>query len=355
MLRKLSHPSHNKDMRTPGFVRACVFLFLMPFAAVARAQEATANPATTTAEVTLDLRSRAATNTAVSSELYSTYANLRTNALLGRGQYINLRAVNQYRAFRWQRASIETDLRVGKGQGDPPLRLEAGVVRLPFGIYDFDETYASGLIAYPLPRSDYAFNAVDWSVPGATATGNIGAVQVEAAAFGGQGAGVWGNVNGVDGKSVRLQTEVSSGAIVGASYWRGHQAAALHNPLRGRVHLGGLDMRYTRSHLVLRGEALAGTLAGSATQGAYLDAYYRLPGIETVTLVARGEFLKPDAALPTSRQVTVGGRWNASGQWVVSANWSQNNLARAYTSTWTRPTGRGGALLVQVLRRFSLD
>src|SRR5262245_50146011 len=61
---------------------------------------------------------------------------------------------NKYTDFLVQRAVVEKDWGA--------QRLQLGVIRIPFGIYDYRETYASGLIDYPIPRVDYGLNSVDW-------------------------------------------------------------------------------------------------------------------------------------------------------------------------------------------------
>ena len=74
----------------------------------------------------------------------------------------------------------------------------------------------------------------------------------------------------------------------------------------------GLDLRYTKTQLLLRGEYLFGTLAGDHMRGWYLDAYYRLPQHEHWSLVARIERLKPGEDDPESRQFTLGVRYVAT-------------------------------------------
>ena len=103
----------------------------------------------------------------------------------------------------------------------------------------------------------------------------------------------------------------------------------------------------------LRGEVIAGSIADARRlRGGYLDAYYRLPGIETVTLVGRVEALKPDDNVPESRQLTLGARWTAARDWTLSANWRRNNLKHAYTFTWTPSAEGRGDIYFQVLKTF---
>ena len=63
-------------------------------------------------------------------------------------------------------------------------RLRAGIVQIPFGISDTRETYASGIIDYPMARGDYGYNSVDWGAPGVSWLGGSPNLQIEAAEIG---------------------------------------------------------------------------------------------------------------------------------------------------------------------------
>ena len=91
--------------------------------------------------------------------------------------------------------------------------------------------------------------------------------------------------------------------------------------------LGGADTRFALSHLVLRGEFLAGAPGGDTTRGGYVDAYYRLPGVSSVALVGRAEALKPSTHEPAARQMTVVFRYVVSPLWTFSTNYQCNNRA----------------------------
>ena len=331
----------------------------------AHAQQPGSGAGTTVADLYLDGRARVADGQSASRDLHSEYLSLHSDALMGRRAFVDVQAINQYNSFRYQRASVGTRFDVRLRRAVPanmdedtsadtlPLRLEAGIVRIPFGIYDYEETYTSGLIDYPLPRLDYAYDSVDWGVAGLKATGSRGPVQIEAAGFSGAGQGTWGNFNHVDGGAVRVQSYLPPPLVVGASVWQGHQANA--PGLGGApVSIAGIDGRFTREYLLLRGEAMVGTLAGDHMHGGYLDAYYRLPGVSQVTLVGRVEALKPATDQPEARQLTLGARWVFSPDWTLSGNWQRNNIANAYLFTWTEPTRKGGAVLFQLLHRIPL-
>jgi len=235
-------------------------------------------------------------------------------------------------------------------------RLQVGLVRLPFGIYDYRETYASGLIDYPMPRVDYGLRSLDWGVPGAKWSGGTSKLQVEAAGFAGRSSGVWGNFNDTVGGAVRVQAYFP-GVIIGASHWQGTMGlpdwtsgAVRHNS----VHMDGIDIRYTRPHLVVRGELLYGALGGRQMEGAYVDVYYHLPKYQRITLVARAELLKPDPGLPYGDQLTFGIRYIAHPDWVLAMNWRTNNFNKAYQATWTPYSGSKGALFLQIYHKARL-
>jgi len=235
-------------------------------------------------------------------------------------------------------------------------RLQAGLVRLPFGIYNHQETYASGLIDYPLPRVDYGLYSVDWGVPGAKWSGGSAKLQYEAAGFAGRSSGVWGTTNESGGAAVRIQSYAPN-VIVGISNWTGY--LGLPDEMGGgsrrrSVAISGIDVRYTRPHLLVRGEMLYGTLGGKRMSGGYLDLYYHLPKYEKFTLVARVESLRPDPSEPTGRQVTLGIRYTAAADWTFAINWRRNNFDRAYQDSWTPYSGRSGMLLFQIYHKSRL-
>src|SRR5579872_765593 len=219
-------------------------------------------------------------------------------------------------------------------------RFLAGNITLPFGLYDTEETYASGLIDYPLARVDKGFSSVDWFVPGVGFRGGSPALQIEAAGFGGQASGVWGNRNNVAGGALRLQSYYQ-GLIVGASRWDGSESTGFGKAAAGRLrtHLSGFDMRFTRPHLLVRGEYLFGTLGNAQTHGWYTDFYYHLPKYERWTIVARAEQFQPASNIRATDQVTLGARYTLDRNWIFAANWRRNNGVR-YGGTWTPTTGR---------------
>lgn len=315
-----------------------------------------------TVDLHFDFRTRVAAGGKSRSGLYN--AVLRSKVGLGSGweaEFSGARKSSYLLALEGSSDFIVQQATLEKDWG--PHRLQGGITRLPFGIYDYRETYASGLIDYPMPRLDYALNGVDWGVPGVKWTGGNSRLQMEAAGFAGDASGVWGNIHRLGGGAVRVQTYLHD-LILGGSYWDGYldvpvttggyAGAFSRNVQRQDVRLNGLDIRYTRPHLLLRGEFLFGVLGGKRMKGWYLDAYYHLPKYEKWTLVARLESLRPGAALNYGRQVTLGIRYASAPEWTFAVNWRRNNMDAAYPFSWTPYAGHGGNFFVQVYHKLNL-
>lgn len=309
-------------------------------------------------EMDLDARTRITAGGKQRTGLYSGSLSLKdeiapnlTLEVIGSRKEPHLLILPASGSFLIQQATIEKEW---KSQ-----RAQLGVIRIPFGIYDYKETYASGLIDYPMPRVDFSQTGVDWGVPGGMWVGGTSALQIEAALFSGKAVGPWGNLNRLGGGTVRAQTYVKD-LVVGASRWDGFidlpdfssQYAGAYN--HTQVHLTGVDMRYTRPHLLLRGEFLFGTMGGDQMRGWYLDTYYHLPKYEKFTLVSRVEEMRPTSKSPTGRQLTLGTRFTATQDWIFSLNWRINNMNKGYQGTWTPYAGRGGNFFIQAFYKLRL-
>lgn len=339
-------PSHKQEYVRPRSKRRltawALMLGLLCAGGAARAQIPAAQ-GTTVGELDLDLRARIAAAGHSGDELHAT--TLRLGTELGRGIRVRAYGADRYGTLAAQEAVVE------KEWGGNAGRAQAGLVRLPFGIYDPRETYASGLIDYPLARGDYYTHSVDWGVPGVGWSGGPPQAQVEAAGFSGRGTGIWDNQSLVRGAAARAQA-YSGGAIFGLSRWDGALQDPRDTPALQPVHMTGLDLRYTKTQLLVRGEYLLGTLAGDHMSGWYVDAYYRLPGYEHWSLVGRLERLKPGDEYAESRQTTVGVRWVATRDWTLAANWRHNN-GLVYTPNWNPSAPKGGDVLLQAYRRLN--
>ena len=321
-----------------GLKLALIVLMLLGTPAFAHAQTPTS-----TNELDFDLRGRLASSGASGTKLYT--SALRTSMILAPGVRVQLYGTHRYGLSGVQQASIEREW------GGTAGTASAGVVRLPFGIYDPRETYASGLIDYPLARGDYAYHSVDWGVPGIAWTGGPSNFQIEVAGFSGRGTGIWDNTSRIRGGAARVQAYTGN-AILGCSRWDGAVQEFPKAPGTQPVHLNGLDLRYTKTQLLVRGEYLFGTLAGDQMKGWYLDGYYRLPQHEKWSLVGRLERLKPGVDYPEARQLTLGVRYVAAQDWTLALNWRHNN-GPAYGQYWTPAAVGRGDVYLQAYHRIS--
>ena len=306
-----------------------------------------------TFDLNTDFRSRIASSGTSRANLYNNQVGI--HAKMGAGLRFNytgaqINAPNltgmgaRWNRFITQDATLEKEW---KSQ-----RLQGGIVRIPFGLSDHRETYISGLIDYPLTRGDYALSSVDWGVPGVRWTGGSPNLQIDGAVFGGQASGLWNNLNNVQGAAVRAQT-YTHGVVMGLSYWNGSQSTSFSRNGPQNTQMTGLDLRYTRPHLLIRGEYMLGRLAGDTMRGWYLDMYYHLPKFEKWTLTARLEQLKPSSDDPTAHQITLGVRYTLDKSWILAVNWRHNNGSVGYSPTWTPAAVHGGDVFFQLYRKTS--
>jgi len=291
-------------------------------------------------EIHLDGRTQATAGMPANTELYSWAFRLKTD--IARQWQTEVYGVRKYDEFLFHEAHLS------RQSGNN--RIQIGLVRLPFGIYDHQETYATGLIDYPAPRVDYAFNSVDWGVSGIKWQGYRDNWQWELAAFEGSGSGTWNNRDRVGGAAVRLQTYWKD-FIIGVSRWDGYYNHRIQGRTRHHVHVNGLDFRFTRPQLIIRGEYLFG-LVGEKTHGWYIDFYYRLPKYERWTIVARIEELKPRPDVASGEQLTLGVRYVMPKDWVFAVNWRRNDGFPNRWLSWTKPSGKGGEWLFQAYRKM---
>src|SRR5690349_4140545 len=134
-------------------VRLVIITLLLGLAAIsALSQESYKEP--TSIHLDWDLRSQPVARGRERIGLYSGSLRFKTGLapgwnleLYGDRKDRSLLALNSSSDFVVQQATFEKEW---KSQ-----RLQLGLIRLPFGIYDNRETYASGLIDYPMPRVDY--------------------------------------------------------------------------------------------------------------------------------------------------------------------------------------------------------
>lgn len=323
----------------PSFKRfSALLLGLLGLGRLGHAQSLTP----TSVELDIDTRAHIAAVGPSGVSLHSTALRVVTG--LGPGLRFVAYGTHQYGASSLQQSLVEKDWGAN--------RLQVGLVRLPFGIYDVRETYATGLIDYPMPRGDYAYNSVDWGVPGVEWAANTDRLQIEAAVFGGRSQGIWDTEHTVRGGAARVQAYTND-LIVGVSRWDGALEVLPGSHQIAPTHITGLDARYTRPHLLLRGEYIVGELGGDHEWGWYTDAYYHLPGLAKWTATGRLEALKPEATAGTGRQTTLGLRYVASPEWTLVANWRRNAIVGKYQPSWAANAGKDTGVFLQVYRKFN--
>jgi hypothetical protein len=207
-------------------------------------------------------------------------------------------------------------------RGGRVLGLKGGRYRMPFGISSGSDHGYSGFLRAPLIRYDGYFAisnnflehgvAVVAGVPRLTVEGSLGTPADVGAAE---------RRRGVDAV-VRVQHQTGP-FIVGASFV---STLPYQSPTfaRGRAKFGGVDARWMRGGLQLRGEWLGGRpFDGTTTTGWYVDAILHRVGMGPVTALARLERLAYEAIPPfdlyATRQ-TVGARVRLVHGLAIQAN-----------------------------------
>jgi hypothetical protein len=194
--------------------------------------------------------------------------------------------------------------------GGALLAVRAGRFRTPFGIYSGSDHAYSGFLRAPLIRYDgYFALSNNFLENGVSIVAGLPNLYVETA------VGMPGDVgeavrpSGVD-RVVRLQGSYHS-VIVGLSHI---STMPYQSPLfaHGRSTFTGIDGRWMRSGVELRGEWISGQpFDGTHTGGGYLDLLVHRPGLGPITAVVRADRLGYDAVAPFALyayRYTAGGR-----------------------------------------------
>lgn len=277
----------------------------------------------------------------MNSEVYSSSASLKFRANEHwSGKLYGFRAWSEVRVIE---AYIE-----GEKDG---FAARAGRVRLPFGIYDHEETYNSGLIYYPMARNDYAFINLDWTAPGVYARWNGGELQIEAAAQEGSAISVWNTDHKMETQVARVQINPGDW-IVGVSHWQGKFAQWPNGNQNVRAKVSGLDIRYSNSKLLVRGEVVSGKFL-NPYRGAYVDLYYRVPGIEKLTLVGRLDYLDIGGGMEPGKMATIGARYVFSSNLMAAVNFRSHNGFPNRWMSWVPSTGGKQDVLFQLAYTIS--
>jgi len=214
--------------------------------------------------------------------------------------------------------------------------IKAGRYRPPFGISDASDYAYAGFLRAPLVRYDgYFALSNNFLEQGGDVIVGVPAFTVEASVAAPADVGAAARRTGTDGV-VRVRGSVGS-LILGASYihTQPYQPAAFAH---GSARFGGVDLRWMRSGVQLRGEWIAGRpFDGTSTTGWYADLLLHRVGMGPVSAVARVERLVYNAVPPfdmsASRQ-TIGARVMIKDQISVEANFlHQTGGAAKYGST----------------------
>jgi hypothetical protein len=169
-------------------------------------------------------------------------------------------------------------------------RLRLGRFQVPFGIYNRSELYYVGLVYDPLIRY-YPFQGphLEDSANGLEYLRSEGPWQVEAALFG-RGSEVGAVVPTGHEGALRIQRYTGS-LILGLNAFLTRVGEA-ETGYHGRAHFFGVDFRFSRPTLILRGEVVVGHVPGGSPEGFYLDALYHPARLGRLTLVGRTEAVR---------------------------------------------------------------
>lgn len=187
--------------------------------------------------------------------------------------------------------------------------VRAGRYRTPFGISSRSDHGYTGFTRAPLIRygGNWALSNTALEAGGSAMVG-VPALTVEASVGAPQDSGDAPRERTLD-TVVRLQGYYRS-FIVGLSYL--NTRAYREGPwVHGREEFRGVDGRWMRGGVMVRGEWIAGRpFAGVATRGGYVDVVVHRVSMGPVTAVARADRLDYDAGVHSAylRRYTVGAR-----------------------------------------------
>ena len=188
--------------------------------------------------------------------------------------------------------------------------VRAGRYRTPFGISTASDHGYNGFLRAPLIRYDnYYALSNNFLEHGIDVVAGAPRLTVEASVGRPADVGTAVRRDGIN-RVVRVQSAIGP-AIVGASHIRTQPYQSPRYAF-GRTEFTGVDVRWMRGGVQLRGEWIAGRpFDGTTTTGWYADAIVHRRGMGPVTAVARVEQLDydttPEHALHAKRQ-TLGAR-----------------------------------------------
>lgn len=208
-----------------------------------------------------------------------------------------------------RQAAVEEELTEAYGEWrDSRQRIRLGRFLVPFGIYNRSELYYVGLVNPPILKGYLGSGyRVGRSEKGLGYFRSEGRWQLEAALFADRGG--WRAVVPSRGEgSVRLQY-YSGPIILGLSALREYGRAPLPGA-DGKARFVGLDFRFSRPSLILRGELVSGSAPGGSPRGFYMDVLYHPAALRDFTLVGRVETARGLRGQGRYRRETIGVKWD---------------------------------------------
>ena len=202
------------------------------------------------------------------------------------------------------------------------VNVRAGRFRTPFGIYNASDHAYSGFLRSPLVRYDGYYALSNTSLEhGASITAGMPSLNVEAAFGAPADVGIDRRQSGLD-STVRVQGYYGP-LIAGVSYTRSRPVE--EEALGGHASFAGIDARFTRGGVQVRGEWITGEpYPGSSTTGWYVDLFVHRTFMGPVTAVARIERLDFEADEEDEnafrRRQTIGARIRILEQLALTVN-----------------------------------
>jgi hypothetical protein len=199
--------------------------------------------------------------------------------------------------------------------------IRAGRFRTPFGIYNSSDHAYTGFLRPPLIRYDEYSGISNYFLEhGADLVVGVSGLQVETALGAPADVGSGVRRSGLD-TIVRVQGYYGP-IIAGVSHIR---TKSLQSADDSRSDFTGLDLRWMRAGVQLRGEWMAGhPFEGATTNGWYADAIVHLVPMGPVTAVARVErmgFEEPaENEDETLARQTIGARVRIAGGFSLNVN-----------------------------------
>jgi hypothetical protein len=219
--------------------------------------------------------------------------------------------------------------------------VQAGRFRTPFGISSGSDHAYSGFLRAPLIRYDgYFALSNNFLETGVGVVAGVPLLYVETALGTPSDVGTAQRRSGLD-RVVRVQGTYRS-LIAGVS----HISTNPYQPIafaRGRASFTGVDLRWMRNGVKLRGEWIAGQpFDGTRTTGGYVDLLVHRPGLGPVTAVLRAERLAYETAPPRAIYAT---RYTAGARVrIVNTLAAQVNVLRQHGIPRSRSTSLDAAL-----------